>query len=115
VEGERNEGAVVDVCVCALSLMSLNWIAGVREARRVLTTKGSLYIAEVTSRFTDVQAFIEVIAELGFRLVKQDDKNTHFMLFMFEKTSKDALTEGQWSSIQEKAEGLLKPCEYKRR
>ena len=30
---------IIDVCVCALSLMSTNWIRCIREARRVLKLK----------------------------------------------------------------------------
>ena len=34
---EEDDGAqVVDICVCALSLMNLNWIRCIREARRIL-------------------------------------------------------------------------------
>jgi len=33
---ESGEGKIVDVVVCSLSLMSLNWLQCIREARRVL-------------------------------------------------------------------------------
>ena len=33
---DSHDGAVVDVCVCALSLMNANWLSCVRETRRVL-------------------------------------------------------------------------------
>lgn len=33
---ETEEGHVVDVCVCALSLMSTNWVGCIRECWRVL-------------------------------------------------------------------------------
>lgn len=35
---DRDEGQIVDVVVCSLSLMSTNWLNCIREARRVLKT-----------------------------------------------------------------------------
>lgn len=85
-ESERR-AQVVDVVVCALSLMSTNWVGCVREAWRVLKlkcvylmlpslskltlaflTRGELKIAEVTSRFTDMEAFVSVVSAVGFKL-----------------------------------------------
>ncbi|KZO90693.1 hypothetical protein CALVIDRAFT_542448 [Calocera viscosa TUFC12733] len=114
-EGERSEGAVVDAAVCCLSLMGTDWVRGVREARRVLVAKGQLFVAEVTSRFTSVDTFVQVVESVGFSLQKQEDKDTHFMLFVFQKVEGEALGDAEWEGILEKAEGLLKPCEYKRR
>ncbi|EJU04794.1 hypothetical protein DACRYDRAFT_62996 [Dacryopinax primogenitus] len=110
-EGEES-GAIVDACVCCLSLMGTDWICGVREARRVLVANGQLLVAEVTSRFTDVSNFVQVIESVGFRMTKKDDGDTHFMLFVFEKVDKDL---EEWEEVVQRAEGLLKPCEYKRR
>jgi len=114
-EGAKSEAAVVDAAVCCLSLMGTDWVRGVREARRVLVNKGQLFVAEVTSRFTDVEAFVDVVEDVGFRCTKQDDKDTHFTLFVFEKVTQEALGEKGWEKIVEKTDGLLKPCEYKRR
>ncbi|KZT57662.1 hypothetical protein CALCODRAFT_422437, partial [Calocera cornea HHB12733] len=114
-EDRACEGAVVDAAVCCLSLMGTDWVRGVREARRVLVGKGQLYVAEVTSRFTSVDAFVEVVESVGFALQKKEDKDTHFMLFVFDKVARDPLGEAEWKGIRAKAEGLLKPCEYKRR
>lgn len=36
---EKEEGQIVDVVVCSLSLMSTNWLNCIREARRVLRTR----------------------------------------------------------------------------
>lgn len=38
VDTAEGGASVVDVCVFALSLMGLNWIRSVREARRILKT-----------------------------------------------------------------------------
>ncbi|KZT33472.1 hypothetical protein SISSUDRAFT_992989 [Sistotremastrum suecicum HHB10207 ss-3] len=107
-------GQVVDICVCSLSLMSVNWVGCIREARRVLKDGGELKIAEVTSRFVDVDAFIALIARIGFKLVYKGAGNTHFMLFEFRKISRNPISEEEWTSLMEKG-SMLKPCEYKRR
>lgn len=35
-EEENEDGTVVDVVICALSLMSVNWVGCIREAWRIL-------------------------------------------------------------------------------
>jgi ribosomal RNA-processing protein 8 len=91
---EKGKGGVnaqvVDVVVCALSLMSTNWVGTVREAWRILKLKyvvlssittqynnfatgifsrrGELKIAEVSSRFTDMEAFVSLVSAVGFKL-----------------------------------------------
>lgn len=42
-EGDELQAQVVDVVVCALSLMSKNWVGCVREAWRILKPKCVLY------------------------------------------------------------------------
>lgn len=90
-EGNGREKAVgsaqvVDIVVCALSLMGTNWPMCLREAWRILKPesvsfssircyfptqfnwcRGELKIAEVTSRFTDVEEFKDLVASIGFR------------------------------------------------
>jgi len=44
----------------------------------------------------------------------QDQSNTHFTLFEFEKTSRKAQSEEKWNKLLKKGD-MLKPCEYKRR
>jgi len=114
---EDVDGAqIVDICVCALSLMGTNWIRCIREARRVLKLNGNLEIAEVTSRFSDVPAFTSLICSLGFDVVWKSDASTHFILFQFRKNTRSrVLTRRDWSMIESKAKDLLSPCEYKRR
>ncbi|KIY52354.1 hypothetical protein FISHEDRAFT_35569, partial [Fistulina hepatica ATCC 64428] len=110
----QGEGHVIDVVVCALSLMGTNWPTCIREAWRILRPGGELKIAEVTSRFTNVKQFIALVTSIGFRLKSKDDANTHFMLFEFEKVAHKAKSSKDWQDILNKG-SILKPCEYKRR
>ncbi|KAI0092450.1 ribosomal RNA-processing protein 8 [Irpex rosettiformis] len=111
---EDTNAQVVDVVVCALSLMSTNWVGCVREAWRVLKLKGELKIAEVSSRFTDMEAFVSVVSAVGFKLKSKDESNTHFTLFEFVKVLRAPKTEKEWQKLMERG-SILKPCEYKRR
>ncbi|KAF9534162.1 methyltransferase-domain-containing protein [Crepidotus variabilis] len=115
-EGEQSlgEGQVADAVVCALSLMGTNWIQCLREAWRILKPSGQLHIAEVTSRFSDVEQFVSVVGSIGFHLKTKDTSNTHFILFEFTKVSRLCLSEKEWTKLIAKG-SLLKPCEYKRR
>ncbi|KAH7887886.1 putative uracil phosphoribosyltransferase [Phlebopus sp. FC_14] len=127
----EGEAQIVDVAVCALSLMSTNWPKCISEAWRILHPGGELKIAEVASRFTDVDDFIALIASLGFKLKKkvdlrrwfarsrltsafQDDENSHFTLFSFKKVARAALSEKEWAAVMSRGR-VLQPCEYKRR
>ncbi|KAI5124858.1 hypothetical protein M0805_007291 [Coniferiporia weirii] len=113
--GDKAGGQIVDVVVCSLSLMSTNWLNCIREARRVLKTGGELKIAEVASRFTNVDKFTSVINSVGFRLVSKDERNSHFTLFDFKKTEGSRkLDEEAWQKIMVRGD-VLQPCEYKRR
>ncbi|KAI0952582.1 hypothetical protein AcW1_004621 [Taiwanofungus camphoratus] len=114
VESGEGEGSVVDVVVCALSLMGTNWPNCVREAWRILKPGGELKIAEVTSRFMDVEEFASLISSIGFRLKSKDDRNTHFTLFDFKKVARKAKSEKEWNKLLSRG-SILKPCEYKRR
>ncbi|THH33567.1 hypothetical protein EUX98_g517 [Antrodiella citrinella] len=132
--GEDEEGtssAVADVAVCALSLMGTNWPKCIREAWRILNDGGELKVAEVASRFTDVDAFTSLICSIGFELLssvsrayfhgsppsyfeEQDDSSTHFTLFEFVKIARKPKNEKDWTRIMSGGD-VLKPCEYKRR
>jgi len=113
-EKSAGEGHVVDIVVCALSLMGTNWIDCIREAWRILKTDGQLKIAEVASRFTDIDEFSTVVCSVGFRLESKDDHNTHFTLFEFRKVARSGKTEKEWGKVLSRG-AVLKPCEYKRR
>ena len=95
---------------------------------------GELQIAEVTSRFTNIQQFLDLVNSIGFRLKSkvgscnhgrfsqtdclistiQDESNSHFILFEFIKVARTAKTQQEWTQLLSKGE-VLKPCEYKRR
>ncbi|TFK76040.1 hypothetical protein BDN72DRAFT_930669 [Pluteus cervinus] len=113
-EKSFGEGQIVDVVVCALSLMGTNWPNCLREAWRVLVPNGELKIAEVTSRFTDIEDFQSLVTSIGFKLSSMDKTNTHFTLFEFRKVSRKCKSAKEWAKIGSKG-SLLKPCEYKRR
>lgn len=128
---EYQDPAIADIAVFCLSLMGTNWVEMIIEARRVLCPgKGSLIVAEVASRFTNIDDFVKLIELLGFQLISKDAKNTHFSLFEFRKLSdkeissqigglasiKDDETERRETKMLiEKGRTLLKPCLYKRR
>ncbi|KAH8113306.1 methyltransferase-domain-containing protein [Phellopilus nigrolimitatus] len=110
-----DEGQIVDVVVCSLSLMSTNWLNCIREARRVLKLGGAFKIAEVASRFTDVNKFTSVISSVGFHLVSKDESNSHFTLFDFKKTERVRILDDKaWQKLMARGD-VLQPCEYKRR
>ncbi|KAF8639705.1 hypothetical protein AX17_000967 [Amanita inopinata Kibby_2008] len=108
------EGHVVDIVVCGLSLMGTNWPCCLGEAWRILRPSGRLYVAEVASRFTNMEQFQFLVGSIGFNLKNKDDNNTHFTLFEFVKVARQKLSEKDWSKILSKA-SVLKACEYKRR
>ncbi|TPX37586.1 hypothetical protein SmJEL517_g00473 [Synchytrium microbalum] len=99
----------VDVVVICLALMGTNWADFVKEAVRILRKGGMLKIAEVTSRFVNVDDFVEYLtASLGLKLKSQDVSNPMFILFDFVKKTEAS------AEVEDKS-SLLKPCVYKRR
>ncbi|OCF54846.1 hypothetical protein L486_07501 [Kwoniella mangroviensis CBS 10435] len=120
-KSKRDEKAseVVDVVVCCLSLMGKNWVGGIAEACRVLKQGGTFHIAEVTSRFTSTEAFVEKVESFGLKLEEQDSPSTHFTLFRFTKESPvplgPARGEEGWQERVKEGEDILKACVYKKR
>ncbi|KXN86393.1 25S rRNA (adenine(645)-N(1))-methyltransferase [Leucoagaricus sp. SymC.cos] len=113
-EKTTGSGQVVDVVVCALSLMGTNWPRCLREAWRILKPEGELKVAEVTSRFTDVEEFQSLVGSIGFRFKHKDENNSHFTLFEFKKIARKPKNETEWAKLCSRGD-ILKPCEYKRR
>ncbi|KAJ3284089.1 25S rRNA (adenine645-N1)-methyltransferase [Borealophlyctis nickersoniae] len=135
--------STVDVVIFCLSLMGTNFMDFIREAHRIMKPKGELKIAEVVSRFPDIDRFVDALKEVGFTLVRKDDSNKMFILFDFVKdgagTQKVVKKGGQsaknkgGSGEGKKGKGgkegkagktgntggdaapLLKPCVYKKR
>jgi ribosomal RNA-processing protein 8 len=113
-ESVQGKAQIVDVAVCALSLMSTNWPKCIREAWRILRPGGELMIAEVASRFTCVDEFTSLIRAIGFKLQHKDDRNSHFTLFQFKKEARPVISEQEWTGLMSRGR-VLKSCEYKRR
>ncbi|TPX41316.1 hypothetical protein SeMB42_g05617 [Synchytrium endobioticum] len=104
------DNASVDAVVICLALMGTNWIDFVQEAVRILKKGGKLKIAEVASRFVNVDEFIKLLSSRGLKLKSKDVSNTHFILFEFAKKGQST----NYDNIEE-ASTLLKPCVYKKR
>ncbi|WWC62648.1 uncharacterized protein I303_105245 [Kwoniella dejecticola CBS 10117] len=119
--GNKDEKAseVVDVAVCCLSLMGKNWVGGIAEVCRILKEGGTFHVAEVTSRFTSTEEFVEKVESFGFKLEEQDSPSTHFTLFRFTKESAvplgPARGEEGWEDRVYEGEEILKACVYKKR
>lgn len=116
----------VDIGIFCLSLMGTNLTDFIREAHRVLKLDGRLHIAEVRSRFEnidgkkkrknkkdssaesddDLQAFIKILDELGFETFHTDRSNKMFLLLELKKNGKTPKPDLEFSA---------KPCIYKRR
>eukprot|EP00117_Sycon_ciliatum_P036601 scpid43478/ scgid27528/ Ribosomal RNA-processing protein 8 len=97
----------VDVVVFCLSLMGTNLNDFVKEARRILRSRGVLKVAEVKSRIEDIEEFCEAICEHGFQVKEQDEGNKMFVDIEFHKLDAQSASHSSYLS--------LKPCLYKRR
>nr|AIC33774.1 S-adenosylmethionine-dependent methyltransferase [Puccinia cf. psidii AE-2014] len=85
-------------------------------------SSGQLKIAEVASRFVNIDKFIQFIESIGFSRCNKDKLNTHFIIFTFKKIPKtDDVIKSQTDFDKKKIELIkqgkhfLKPCIYKRR
>lgn len=98
----------VDVAVFCLSLMGTNLNTFILEANRILKKGGLLKIAEVKSRFKNIDGFPKAMKKFGFQFIQKDDSNKMFVLFDFKKlrsTSKHPYL----------PQLKLMPCLYKKR
>ncbi|MCY3410145.1 MAG: methyltransferase domain-containing protein [Candidatus Heimdallarchaeota archaeon] len=73
------EDGELDVAVFSLSLMGSNLTDYVREAHRCLRLDGYLHIIESSSRFKDLEGFVEGLEEMGFEVVSSKERGK----FMF--------------------------------
>ncbi|KAJ1330315.1 hypothetical protein BSLG_009451 [Batrachochytrium salamandrivorans] len=69
-----------DVVIFCLSLMGTNFVDFLKEAYRILKFGGVLKIAEVVSRISDIEEFINGINGIGFRLSKKYTLASEFTL-----------------------------------
>ncbi|XP_034825527.1 uncharacterized protein [Maniola hyperantus] len=101
--------ASVHVAVYCLALMGTELTQYLIEANRVLKLGGHLLIAEVESRFDNVDAFTSDVQRLGFSLKKVDDTHELFLFLEFTKVRDPPVKKGKLPIL------TLKPCIYKRR
>lgn len=103
------ESNSVNVIVYCLSLMGTNLTEFLIEANRLLKLNGLVKVAEVSSRFEKVNAFIDFVQKCGFELVSKDINHELFYFMTFKKTH-------DVNSFNKKiANFSLKPCLYKKR
>ncbi|XP_017148838.1 ribosomal RNA-processing protein 8 [Drosophila miranda] len=102
------EPQCLDVAVYCLSLMGTNLNDFFLEANRVLKLHGSVYIAEIQSRFEDARDFVRSVGACGFDLVKKDVAVNYFYFFHFKKMRHVD------KSVKLKPFSL-KPCLYRKR
>ncbi|KAJ2826925.1 25S rRNA (adenine645-N1)-methyltransferase [Coemansia sp. 'formosensis'] len=99
----------VDVAIFCLALMGTDFLKFIREANRILRIGGELKIAEVISRVSDVDAFVQALEGQGFKLLARTNANNKmFIMLNFTKVKRCP------AKLSDKP-GLLKPCIYKRR
>lgn len=103
-----------DLVIFCLSLMNTDYEAALVEANRILCPGGSLWIAEVNSRFngsSGLEAFRKSLQRLGFKVTNTDQKNSVFVLL-------DAIKQEFPKSFtlnNHHPAPILKPCFYKKR
>ncbi|XP_044010555.1 ribosomal RNA-processing protein 8-like [Aphidius gifuensis] len=99
----------VHVVVFCLSLMGKNLADYLLEANRVLKQDGILKIADVESRFENIQEFVKSLEKYGFQNTYQDLSNNLFYFMDFKKIE----------DVNRRNKNLpqvyLKTCLYKRR
>ncbi|KAJ0179105.1 hypothetical protein K1T71_004817 [Dendrolimus kikuchii] len=99
----------VDVAVYCLALMGTDLTQYLIEANRVLKMGGHLLIAEVESRFEEVEAFAKEVQRLGFKLKNLDKSHKVFFFMEFTKIKDPPAKKSKLPTL------TLKPCLYKRR
>ncbi|XP_077300605.1 uncharacterized protein LOC143921267 [Arctopsyche grandis] len=100
--------AHVDVVVFCLSLMGTNLRDYLMEANRILKIGGLLKIAEVESRFENIDQFVSDIQKYGFSLIKKDFNNELFYFIDLKK-------ENEVKKRNKLPQLNLNPCLYKKR
>ncbi|XP_063982355.1 uncharacterized protein LOC135165204 [Diachasmimorpha longicaudata] len=101
--------AGANVVVFCLSLMGTNLNDYLREANRVLKKDGILKIAEVESRFDNIEEFMNLLASFGFKNTWKDLSHNLFYFMDFKKISEVTVKNQKIPQL------TLKPCLYKKR
>ncbi|XP_043472647.1 ribosomal RNA-processing protein 8 [Leptopilina heterotoma] len=99
----------VNIVVFCLSLMGTNLNDYLLEANRVLKKGGIMKIAEVESRFENIEDFIKLVTNYGFVNTWSDLSNDLFYFLDFKKEKDLEKGKSKLPAIE------LKPCLYKRR
>lgn len=99
----------VNIVVFCLSLMGTNLNDYLLEANRVLKKGGIMKIAEVESRFENIEDFIKLVTNYGFVNTWSDLSNDLFYFLDFKKEKDIEKGKSKLPAIE------LKPCLYKRR
>ena len=104
----------VDVATFCLSLMGVNFIEFILEAKRILKNKkGVLIVAEILSRINNIDNFTALFVKMGFRLIKNLDIKNYFVVLVFKLDNKNK--EDLNKKITKNNFDILKPCLYKKR
>lgn len=130
------ESNSIDVAVFSLSLMGTDYYKFIEEASRVLKVKGTLWIAEVKSRFdgkngtASISSFISSLKNAGFDVnpKKVDEKDKMFFALEAVKTKNTSASSNDDGGVDDgktKKKKMkksapvdwptLKACEYKKR
>ena len=100
----------VDVATFCLSLMGVNFLDFIIEARRILKNKkGVLMVAEIISRITSIPKFVSLFTKIGFRLLKNMDIKNYLVLLVFRLNDKNNY-EVDINTKNDSGLDLLKPC-----
>ncbi|XP_023023777.1 uncharacterized protein isoform X2 [Leptinotarsa decemlineata] len=102
------ENSSVDIVVFCLSLMGTNLNEYILEANRVLKTGGTLKIAEVESRFENIEEFIKWVQHYGFKNTWKDLSHDLFYFMDFRKDN-NVKNRKKLPTLS------LLPCLYKKR
>mmetsp|Transcript_3121 Transcript_3121/g.3521 ORF Transcript_3121/g.3521 Transcript_3121/m.3521 type:complete len:311 (+) Transcript_3121:171-1103(+) len=117
----------LDIAIFCLSLMGVDFADFLKESNRVLRKGGTLVVAEVKSRFTQVEgdsqdlkrdkesmtagikSFVDLLADLGFKNTLVEKENQMFVLLHFRKVS------GVRDKKMKDINFTFKSCRYKKR